>query len=191
MAESGLPPPLPPQMAVTERMISPARTPAAIAALPHTLWKVIFPSRTAASTATMLSSLSRRKSPILRRLSGVSTGTTPVNTCSGPTFLELARKLSALESISRPRNFSSSERSSRISLVRASARVSSSSGLALSRSESVMSKRVLFSMNLSVSWPVMASIRRTPLATENSLTMRSEPTFAVLSRCVPPQNSTE
>ena len=35
-----------------------------------------------------------------------------------------------------------------------------------------MSRRVLFSMNLSVSWPVMASIRRTPLATENSLTMR-------------------
>ena len=28
--------------------------------------------------------------------------------------------------------------------------------------------------------------------TENSLTMRAaEPTFAVLSRCVPPQNSTE
>ena len=66
----------------------------------------------------MLSSLSRRKSPILRRLSGVSTGTTPVNTCGRPTFFELARKLSALESISRPRNFSSSERSSRISLVR-------------------------------------------------------------------------
>ena len=39
--------------------------------------------------------------------------------------------------------------------------------------------------------PVTASIRRTPDATEFSETMRNKPSFAVLSTCVPPQNSTE
>ena len=39
--------------------------------------------------------------------------------------------------------------------------------------------------------PVVASIRRTPEATENSLEMWNTPTLAVLSRWVPPQNSTE
>ena len=39
--------------------------------------------------------------------------------------------------------------------------------------------------------PVVASMRRTPEATENSLEMWNTPTLAVLSRWVPPQNSTE
>ena len=39
--------------------------------------------------------------------------------------------------------------------------------------------------------PVVASMRRTPLATENSLLMRKAPAMAVLGRWVPPQNSTE
>ena len=34
-------------------------------------------------------------------------------------------------------------------------------------------------------------MRRTPEATEASDRMRNGPTFAVLSRCVPPQNSSE
>ena len=34
-------------------------------------------------------------------------------------------------------------------------------------------------------------MRRTPLATENSLLMRKAPAMAVLGRWVPPQNSTE
>ena len=41
------------------------------------------------------------------------------------------------------------------------------------------------------SLPVVASIRRTPEATENSLPMWNSPTLAVLDRWVPPQNSTE
>ena len=46
MAESGLPPPLPPQMAVTCLMISPAFRPFCTASLPQTARKVIFPSLT-------------------------------------------------------------------------------------------------------------------------------------------------
>ena len=38
---------------------------------------------------------------------------------------------------------------------------------------------------------MVASMRRTPEATENSLSMWNTPTLAVLSRWVPPQNSTE
>ena len=41
MAESGLPPPLPPQMAVTCLMMSPALTPFWTASLPQTARKVI------------------------------------------------------------------------------------------------------------------------------------------------------
>ena len=39
--------------------------------------------------------------------------------------------------------------------------------------------------------PVTASIRLTPAATEFSETILKRPIFAVLSTCVPPQNSTE
>ena len=45
--------------------------------------------------------------------------------------------------------------------------------------------------DLQGAWPVVASMRRTPEATENSLSMWNTPTLAVLSRWVPPQNSTE
>ena len=39
--------------------------------------------------------------------------------------------------------------------------------------------------------PVMASIRRTPEATEHSLSISKGPTLAVLSRWVPPHSSME
>ena len=66
-----------------------------------------------------------------------------------------------------------------------------SSGLALSLSATLLiipDIAIYFAMT---SRPVMASMRRTPEATEPSEVMTNIPTLAVLSRCVPPQNSIE
>ena len=49
----------------------------------------------------------------------------------------------------------------------------------------------LFSILSRLSRPQVASIRRTPEATLLSDLMRKGPALAVLSRCVPPQNSME
>ena len=178
-------------MADTCLMMSPAFTPAFTASLPHTARKVIFSPLTAASTATTLGSLSRRKSPILRRRLASASGTVAVRTFSPPTSWPENRKRSASLTASRALNFSTDWLSWRTSAITASAFSRSSPGLAF-RTEAAWN---------SISWfrfitarealPVVASMRRTPEATENSLEMWNTPTLAVLSRWVPPQNSTE
>ena len=67
----------------------------------------------------------------------------------------------------------------------------SSPGLAFRAAAVWKSSSWLRSITSKETRPVVASIRRTPLATENSLWMWNTPTLAVLSRWVPPQNSTE
>ena len=67
MALSGLPPPLPPHTADTDFTSSPALMPLATASLPQTARKLTFSPVMLASTATTEGSLSRRKSPMVRR----------------------------------------------------------------------------------------------------------------------------
>ena len=67
MALSGLPPPLPPHTADTDFTSSPALRPRATASLPQTARKLTFSPTMLASTATTTGSLSRRKSPMVRR----------------------------------------------------------------------------------------------------------------------------
>ena len=85
MALSGLPPPLPPQMAVMVLMMSPALTPRATASLPQTARKVILPSLTVERTDTMLGSRSRHMSPIWRSLAASALGRVAVSTRRSPT----------------------------------------------------------------------------------------------------------
>ena len=191
MALSGLPPPLPPQMAVTFLMMSPALTPLDTASLPQTARKVILPSLTADRTATTLGCLSRSMSPIWRSLAASALGRVAVSTFSSPRSWPPMRKRSVSPAASLAWNFSTVWRISRSSAIFCSAFSRSSAGFAL-RTAAVSKRRdwarFMVSRDLR---PVVASMRRTPEATENSLSMWNTPTLAVLSRWVPPQNSTE
>ena len=110
-------------------------------------------------------------------------------TFSSPTVLAEARKLRASPRDACSLNFSSSWRRSFISFICCSKRFSSSPGLVLNIWAMWNSTCWLRLMVSSVSWPTVASIRRTPEATDASLLMRKGPTLAVLSTWVPPQNS--
>ena len=179
-------------MADTCRMMSPAFTPRSTASLPQEARKVILPSSfTAASTATSLGSRLRMRSPIWRRRLPSAPGTVAVSTFNPPTSLLASRKRSASPAVSLSRNFATSWRRLFISLMACSAFSRSSLGLALRAAAAWNSRSWLRFMVSRESLPVVASMRRTPEATENSLLMRNTPTLAVLSRWVPPQNSTE
>ena len=191
MAESGLPPPLPPHTAVTVLMMSPALMPLATASLPHTARKVILPSRTQESTPTTPASLSRMKSPILRRRSASASGTVAVSTFRPPTSRAPMRKRPASPMASLALKFSTMWRRSFSSPMVCSAFSRRSPGLALKTEAAWNSSSWFWLMTLRETSPVVASMRRTPEATLPSLTMWNRPTLAVLSRWVPPQNSTE
>ena len=88
-------------------------------------------------------------------------------------------------------SFSMVWRSSRISPVSWLARSFSSPGLAFRAAAAWKSRSWARFISARARRPVMASMRRTPEATENSLSMWNRPALALLSRWVPPQNSTE
>ena len=172
-------------------MMSPAFTPRLTASLPHTARKVIFSPLTEASTATTLGSLSRRKSPMFRRRPASASGTVAVRTFRPPTSWAEKRNRSASPRASLARNFSRDWRSSFISVMMCSALSRSSPGLAFRAAAAWKSISWLRFITSRDACPVVASMRRTPEATENSLEMWNTPALAVLSRWVPPQNSTE
>ena len=88
-------------------------------------------------------------------------------------------------------NFSSACRSAFISLACCSRRSISVSGADLKNWDARFSSPRLRRMSSMVTFPVVASMRRTPEATLLSLLIRNGPTLAVLSRWVPPHSSME
>ena len=158
--------------------------------MPQTARKVIFPSLTLASSAATAGSLSRRKSPIFRISSAVRPEREKDTTFSPFTCLALSRNWSASLTNSLAFSFSMACLSSRSSAVIWPAFSFRSTGLTFSAAaawNSISWNRFISSR---ARLPVTASMRRTPAATENSLSMWKSPAIAVFSRWVPPQNST-
>ncbi len=99
---------------------------------------------------------------------------------------------SSFEAASFALSASISRFSSFTSAMTAAPRFGSSPTFCAFISRAVSASRASFSRScFSDSRPVTHSMRRTPAATEDSLTMWKSPIFAVLSTCVPPQNSVE
>ena len=191
MAESGLPPPLPPQMGVMALMMSPAFTPLATASLPQTARKVIFSPLTAGQHGRHSGVLVPEEVAHLPQPVGVRLGhrggehLQPAHVVGAEEEpLRLADGLPGLEPLHQLVELLDSS-------MTASALSRSSPGLAFRAAAAWKSSSWFRFITSREPWPVVASIRRTPEATENSLWMWNTPTLAVLSRWVPPQNSTE
>ena len=105
------------------------------------------------------------------------------------TSLAEVRNVRASPSDACSLNFSSWLLISFISLSMPPMRLSSSFDVVFKSCAARMSFSWPLLSSSSVCLPVIASMRRTPEATLPSLLMRKRPTLAVLSRCVPPQNS--
>ena len=181
MAESGLPPPLPPQIGAMALMISPALTPLATASLPHTARSVTLPSLTEASTPTILGSLSRRKSPSLRRAFASMPSRWAVTSLRLLTSLADVRKERASPSDACSLNFSSWLLISFISLSMPPMRLSSSFDVVFKSCAARRSFSWPLLSSSSVCLPVIASMRRTPAATPLSETMRKLPAWLGLT----------
>ena len=133
--------------------------------------------------------MSRRKSPSLRRSLASVPCRTAVTTLRSPTFFAANIRLSTSPAKTLSFIFSIVWCSSRISAILLCALAISSPGVVLSVSAAFTRRRFISSTMSMNARPVTASMRRTPEATEDSLTMRNGPTFAVFSTCVPPQSS--
>ena len=172
-------------------MMSPALMPLATASLPQTARKVIFSPFTVARTPTTLGALSRSRSPIWRSLLASASLMLAVSTFSSPTDRAPKRMRSVSPADSLALKRSTAWCRAFRSLMACSAFSRSSPGLAFKAAAAWNSSSWFRFITSRDFRPVVASMRRTPLATENSLLMWNTPTLAVLSRWVPPQNSTE